>query len=90
MASSSTDWHVYIAQCADGSLYTGVAKDVAARIAEHNRGCGAKYTRARKPIELVYTEPAAGRGHAQRREAEIRRLSAAAKRALVAAYAAAL
>jgi putative endonuclease len=59
-----------------------VAKDLAARIAAHNDGSGAKYTRQRLPVKLVYSEPAADRGSAQRREHEIRRLSVAAKRAL--------
>ena len=45
-----SDWHVYIVRCADGSLYTGVAIDVRARIATHNAGQGAKYTRGRRPV----------------------------------------
>jgi predicted GIY-YIG superfamily endonuclease len=65
-------------------LYTGVAKDLAARIAAHNDGRGAKYTRQRLPVELVYKEPAADRAAAQRRELQIKRLSRDAKRALCA------
>ncbi len=79
-----SDWHVYIVRCADGSLYTGVAIDVRARIATHNAGRGARYTRGRRPVKLVYSEPAAGRGAALKREAAIKRLPTAVKRALVA------
>lgn len=82
--SAEGDWFVYIARCADGTLYTGIAKNAAARIDEHNAGRGAKYTRTRLPVALVYAETVQGRGPALRREHEIKRLSAADKRALVA------
>ena len=77
-------WQVYIVRCADGSLYTGIARDLKRRIAEHNadKGAGASYTRSRRPVRLVYQEPAADRGAALRREAAIKRLPAAAKRVL--------
>jgi len=71
-------------RCADRTLYTGVAKDLAARISAHNDGSGAKYTRSRVPVRLVYRERAADRGAALKRELEIKRLSRAAKQALVA------
>lgn len=62
-------WHVYIVQCVDGSLYTGITTDLARRVAEHNSSRkGAKYTRARRPVELVYSETAASRSEAARRE----------------------
>lgn len=77
-------WDVYIACCADATLYTGIARDARARIEQHNAGRGARYTRGRGPVELVYRERAAGRGLALRREAEIKALSAAAKRLLIA------
>jgi len=57
-------WHVYIVRCADRTLYTGVAKDLPDRIAVHNSGRGAKYTRQRLPVKLVYSEAAADRGAA--------------------------
>ncbi|HEX6998651.1 MAG TPA: GIY-YIG nuclease family protein [Gammaproteobacteria bacterium] len=82
--AAEAPWHVYIARCADGSLYTGVARDLEARIAAHNAGRGAKYTRTRLPVVLVYREPAPDRGAALRRENEIRRLPADRKRRLVA------
>ena len=77
-------WHVYILRCADNSLYTGVAIDLDARGAAHNAGKGAKYTRGRRPVELVYREAVTGRGAAQTREFAIKRLTPAAKRRLVA------
>jgi putative endonuclease len=75
-------WQVYLLRCADGSFYTGIAKDLQARIAKHNAGQGARYTRGRGPVELAYQEEAADRSEAQRREWQLRRLSAADKRAL--------
>jgi len=75
-------WYVYIVRCKDQSLYTGIARDVGQRIAQHNSGSGAAYTRARRPVTLVHQEPAADRGAALRREAAIKRLPAAAKRVL--------
>jgi putative endonuclease len=77
-------WYVYIVRCADRTLYTGVAKDVAARVLAHNEGRGAKYTRARLPVRLVYREEAADRAAAQRREHAIKALPREAKRALFA------
>jgi putative endonuclease len=75
---------VYIVRCADRTLYTGVAKDLAARIRAHNDGRGAKYTRSRVPVRLVYAEVVADRGAALRREHEIKRLSRGEKHALFA------
>lgn len=76
-------WYVYIVRCADGTLYTGISTNVPQRLRTHNRGRGAKYTRSRTPVELVYQELASDRAAAQRREHEIKRLAHAAKRALV-------
>ncbi len=77
-------WYVYIVQCADRTLYTGIAKDLDARLAQHNAGDGAKYTRARRPVQLVYSERAEGRGLAQQREFVIKRMQTAAKHRLIA------
>jgi putative endonuclease len=78
-------WYVYIVRCSDDTFYTGVARDLTRRIQQHNHGnAGAKYTRARRPVELVYQETAADRSAAQQREYRIRKLSAAEKRQLVA------
>jgi putative endonuclease len=68
-------WIVYLARCADGSFYTGITTDLMRRVAEHNSGFGAAYTRARLPVELVYSESAINRSGALRREYAIRRLS---------------
>jgi putative endonuclease len=75
-------WTVYLARCADGSLYTGITTDPARRLAEHNRGYGAAYTRSRLPVVLVYLEQAADRGQALRREHAIKRMSRVDKEAL--------
>jgi putative endonuclease len=65
--------YVYIVRCADGSLYTGWTVDVARRVAEHNAGRGARYTRQRGPVALVYSEALPDRSSAMRREEEIKR-----------------
>jgi putative endonuclease len=75
-------WTVYLARCADGSLYTGITTDPVRRLAEHNRGGGAAYTRSRLPVVLVYLEQAEGRGQALRREHAIKQMSRADKEAL--------
>ena len=74
--------NVYIVRCADGSLYTGIAKDVAKRIAQHNAGKGSKYCRSRRPVELVYVESCASVSLALRRELEIKALPRSAKEQL--------
>lgn len=66
---------VYILRCGDGTLYTGCTNDLHRRLAAHQSGKGAKYTRSRPPVELVYSEPAADKSAALRREADIKRLS---------------
>ncbi len=76
-------WFVYLARCADGSLYTGVTTDPARRERTHNRGRGAAYTRSRRPVRLVHLEPARDRGAALRRELAIKRLTRAGKEALM-------
>ena len=75
-------WTVYLVRCRDGTLYTGVTTDPARRLAEHNAGCGAAYTRARLPVTLVYWETSGDRSCALRREHAIRRLSRAEKEVL--------
>lgn len=78
------DWCVYILRCTDGSLYTGATNDLTRRVAMHDAGRGARYTRGRGPVELVYREPCAGRAEALRREWELKRLSTDRKRQLCA------
>ena len=84
MSNAASTWHVYILRCVDSSLYTGVTTRVAERVAAHNAGLGAKYTRSRLPVELVYEECVGDRGEALSREAQIKRLPAEEKRRLVA------
>ena len=78
-----TDWFVYILECADGSLYTGIARDLDARIKTHNEGTGAKYTRGRLPVKLVYREVAKNRSSASQREHEIKQMPRQSKLALL-------
>lgn len=77
-------WFTYILLCRDGTLYTGVTTDLTRRLAEHNsiRG-GARYTRNRQPVQLVFAEEQASRSQACRREFAIKQLSAAAKKQLI-------
>lgn len=85
MTDSQTDsWFVYMVRCSDNTLYTGIAKNVEKRIREHNseKG-GARYTRARRPVTLVYTETASSRSEAAKREWNIKRLGLAKKMALI-------
>ncbi len=78
------EWTVYILRCRDGSLYTGITTDPERRLAEHNSERGAaRYTRARRPVQMIYTEPAEDRAAASRREAAIKRLSRAEKLRLI-------
>jgi len=71
-----SQWYVYILRCADDSLYTGVTTDLERRLREHNEAkLGAKYTRNRRPVKLVYSEKAENRSEACKREAAIKRLS---------------
>lgn len=76
-------WFVYMVRCADGSLYTGVATDIERRLAEHNAGRGAKYTRGRTPVSLVYRERCGDRSRAVRRELIIKRMTRADKLLLI-------
>ena len=71
---ASKPWYVYILKCCDGSLYTGISKDVGKRVSQHNSGKGAKYTRSRHPVKLVYTEKRRNHKAAMKRELEIKKL----------------
>ena len=75
--------YVYVLRCADDSLYTGYPTDVARRVAEHDAGEGAKYTRGRTPVELVHTEAYESKSTAMSREYEIKQLSRPQKERLV-------
>jgi predicted GIY-YIG superfamily endonuclease len=82
-AEREPGWFVYILECSDRTLYTGVATDVEKRLSEHSAGRGAKYTRTRLPVKLVYSEGADDRSAALRREHAIKRLRSADKRRLI-------
>jgi putative endonuclease len=75
-------WFVYVVRCHDGSLYTGITRDVNARVAKHNQGRGARYTRGRRPVAIVHVERKRSQGAALRREAAIKALPRKAKLAL--------
>lgn len=82
--ATPSGWFVYLVRCHDGSLYCGIAKDPAKRLAEHNSADkGAKYTRGRRPVQLVYVEEAASRAKATQREGRIKRMSRREKMALI-------
>ncbi len=77
-------YFVYILECSDGSLYTGIAKDVAKRLDEHNSSDrGAKYTKARRPVKLLYKEVSLDRSSASKREYEIKKLNRIQKLQLI-------
>ncbi len=76
-------WAVYMLRCADGSLYTGATSDLPRRLRQHERGMAAAYTRSRRPVLLVFGEPAASRSAALRREAALKRLTRAEKLLLI-------
>lgn len=69
------DWYVYMLRCGDGTLYTGITDDVERRLEIHRSGKGAKYTRGRGPLELVYTEAQPDKSAALRREIAIKRMT---------------
>lgn len=78
-------WFVYILRCGDGTLYTGVTDDVQRRLAAHRAGKGAKYTRGRGPLELVYTQEQPDKSAALRREFQIKKLARPQKERLISA-----
>ena len=78
------NWRVYILQCGDGTLYTGISNNLEKRIQAHNRKRGARYTRSRLPVTLVYQEEAGSRSLASRRENVIKKLTRTQKFALIA------
>ncbi len=80
---------VYILRCGDGSLYTGWTNDIEKRLAAHRSGKGAKYTRGRRPVTLVYLEHLPDKSSALKREAAIKHLSRPQKESLIAKYPAA-
>lgn len=83
MQNSPDKWYVYMLCCSDNSYYTGITKDLSRRLQQHNSGQGgAKYTRSRRPVTLVYQEQQQDHSSALKREMEIKRFRPQAKRAL--------
>ena len=85
MSEGTTEkkYYVYILKCSDGSLYCGITNDRERRLARHNSGTGAKYTRSRRPVEMVYSEEAVDKSAALKREIEIKKLSRSEKLTLI-------
>ena len=79
----ATSHFVYIVKCADGTLYTGWTLDVERRVKQHNAGRGARYTRTRRPVQLIYVEAVENRRIAMQREIQIKRLNRASKTRLI-------
>jgi len=80
---SVTKWFVYLLRCRDGTLYTGIAKDVTRRCEQHNAGTASRYTRSRLPVALVYQESKASQSLALKREAAIKAMSRLEKESLI-------
>ena len=76
-------WFVYLLRCSDGTLYAGVTTGLNRRLREHNSGKGSAYTRARRPVKIVFRENHPSRSSAQKREAEIKNWSRARKERLL-------
>ncbi len=91
MEGSNAAWFVYLVRCRDGTLYCGIAKDLTRRLEEHNSADkGAKYTRGRRPVQLVYAEEVASRAQATQREGRIKRLTRTEKMTLIETFTARL
>ena len=85
MNKDSNSWYVYIVRCSDGTLYTGITKDLKKRIGEHNSDKGgAKYTKSRRPVDLVYSEQVESRSAAAKLEYRFKRMPRAKKKAMAA------
>ena len=84
MKEPSQLWFIYVLRCADDSLYTGITNNLDRRVAQHNAGKAARYTRGRLPVTLVHTEQAETRGEALKRELAIKSLPRESKKLLVA------
>lgn len=77
-------WHIYMLKCSDGSIYTGITTDLTRRVDEHNSSSkGAKYTRVRRPVELIYSESHSDKSSASKREHQIKQLSKIQKLSLI-------
>ena len=84
MTASRPHWFVYMLRCVDGTIYTGITNNVAARLKKHNAGRGAKYTKQRTPVSLIFREKHPDQGSAMRRELQIKKWSRLSKEKLAA------
>lgn len=84
--SGTVRWVVYIVECREGSLYTGITNDLKKRLAAHNEGNGARFTRGRRPVKLKFCEQQPDRSAATKREAQIKNLSRSEKLRLIEQY----
>lgn len=82
-STDSAGWALYIVECRDGSLYTGITNNLEKRLAAHNEGTGARFTRGRGPVKLVYSENCADRSAATKRETAVKKLSRPEKLLLI-------
>lgn len=82
-AKQPSVWFLYIARCADGSLYTGITTDVPRRIEQHNAGTASRYTRSRRPVRIEYHEPHVSRSAASKRESAVKAMTRRAKEAMI-------
>lgn len=82
-SAGDAEWHVYILRCGDGSLYTGITKNLDERLKKHQSGKGAAYTRTHLPVELIYQENNLTRSEALMREAKLKRLPKPKKEQLI-------
>ena len=76
-------WYLYILRCGDGTLYTGITTDVPKRLEQHRTGKGAKYTRGRSPLDLVYQEECGSHSEALKRELAVKKLTREQKEVLI-------
>lgn len=76
-------WHVYIIECREGELYTGITNNLNRRLSEHNSGRGGRFTKPRRPVELVYYQEVLNKSEALKREIEIKKLARSEKLSLV-------
>ena len=81
--SRPVDWKIYIVKCSDDTYYTGITNDLTARINKHNSGKGAKYTKTRTPVQLMYSETVLTKSEALKREYQIKRLTRKQKEELI-------
>lgn len=79
-------WYVYILECSDGTYYTGITNDLDKRLAKHNAGRGARYTRTRRPVKMLWHEKVGEKSSAMKREIQIKKMARSQKEKLIAGH----